>query len=407
MQNLELHLASKQLKGTIQLPGSKSESNRALIINSLCPNPAEIIGLSNADDTETLQKALLQHSPSIDIGPAGTAMRFLTARLAIKKGTFTLTGSKRMLERPIGILVNALQELGANIAYNNQKGYPPLTITGSENIGGEVSLDGSVSSQYISALCLIAPTLKNGIKINFTTELISRPYLEMTLAIMKKFGVSSYWQNNSLVIEHQTYISNPLVIEPDWSSASYWYSLAALSDHCELLLPGFSSTSLQGDHQVATIFNNFGVSTNFLKNGIFLSKTPNFTPSKTLVIDCVNFPDLAQTIAVTAAALQIDCTLTGLQSLRIKETDRIAALISELAIFGITAIAGDNNSLKISPGPILPPIRAVQTYHDHRMAMAFAPLLLKVGSLTIENPMVVSKSYPNSWKDLQTINITV
>ncbi len=393
--------STKNPKGTIQLTGSKSESNRALIIKSLCPpGKVELSNLSAAKDTFTLQEILSRRPRTADVGPAGTAMRFLAARLTLAKGSTFLTGSDRMKERPIGILVDALQELGANIRYAEKEGFPPLQVTGGTLRGGCISIDGSVSSQFISALCLIAPTMQIGLTLHFMTEIASKPYLDMTLSMMEYFGIEHTWTGPNLSIQNQTYTPKKFTIEPDWSAASYWYAIAALSDSAEFTLPNLKKQSLQGDAAVAGIFEQFGVSTEFTPKGITITKNKNAIPSD-VTIDCEKCPDLAQTFATTIAGLGISGTLTGLKSLRIKETDRITALIAELAKFGITATELPDFVLKIEAGKIKKPTQEITTYEDHRMAMAFAPLVLKVGTLTFDDPSVVVKSYPNFWKDLE------
>lgn len=404
--SLTIRSASSRPNTTIQLTGSKSESNRALIIQSLCEGTV-INNLSEAQDTVTLDRILKDLPSTVDVGPAGTAMRFLAARLSIQPGEFILTGSERMKARPIGILVDALKELGANIEYLEKDGFPPLKIRGKELEGGTISIDGSVSSQFISALCMIAPKLKNGLSLNFIGEIASKPYLDMTLQMMQEFGVQHNWaSSNDLHIAAQQYQATIFTVEPDWSAASYWYEIAALSKSAEIFLPNLKENSLQGDTVVAEIFKKFGVVSQFEPDGVQLIKYPNSAYPQFVEIDCERCPDLAQTFACTMAGLGIHGKLTGLKSLRIKETDRITALITELNKFAVRGIELDNFELEIYSDPIHSPIQTLNTYEDHRMAMAFAPLILKVNELTFDEPEVVGKSYPDFWLHLSSSKVS-
>lgn len=406
--SLKISAAKKHISGNVQLTGSKSESNRALIIQSLCGG-IEINNLSEAEDTQTLQRILSELPEMADVGPAGTAMRFLCARLALKteesKDSYVLTGSARMQERPIGILVDALRKLGAQIEYINNEGFPPLRITPTELQSAEIEIDGSISSQFISALCLVAPMLPDGLKLNFIGEVASRPYLEMTLAIMTHFGADCSFNNNELRISHGNYKEDKFTVEPDWSAASYWYEIAALSESASINLTNLKQNSFQGDAILPWKFENFGVRTVFTSTGITISKEENFDLSSRIELDCERWPDLAQTFACTMAGLGIGGKLTGLKSLRIKETDRISALITELEKFGITARELPDFTLEIEAGKLLQPTTALHTYEDHRMAMAFAPLILKVDSITIDDETVVGKSYPEFWSHLTALNV--
>jgi 3-phosphoshikimate 1-carboxyvinyltransferase len=402
---LPLTCNNRNIRGTVLLPGSKSESNRVLIIRSLCEKHFNIHNLSQAMDTQVLQQILEQSSPVADVGPAGTAMRFLTARFAIGEGTRLLTGSERMQQRPIGILADALRGIGADIRYAGKEGFPPLEIRGKKLEGGRIRMDGSVSSQFITAMALVAPYLLKGLTIHFTGGIASRPYLEMTLDIMKHFGVPATWAGPVLTIPPATYQPADFTVEPDWSAASYWYQVAALSETADILLPHLREKSLQGDAAIRKLFYQLGVTTTF-KNGtarIRKTKKP-FLPSS-VELDCESFPDLAQTLAVTFAGLGIECRLTGLKSLRIKETDRITALVNELSKFGVNAVEEDNFSLLIPSSKPGAPLSPVSTYEDHRMAMAFAPLVMRTGRLEIEHPEVVVKSYPGFWKDLGALKV--
>ncbi|MES2628153.1 MAG: 3-phosphoshikimate 1-carboxyvinyltransferase [Bacteroidota bacterium] len=401
--SLTLQSVSKNINTEIRLTGSKSESNRALIIQNLCDEGFPIHNLSEAKDTVTLKNILGNTTTVADVGPAGTAMRFLTARFAIAEGTVLLTGTERMKQRPIGILVDALRKLGADIEYTGIEGFPPLQITGKSLPGGSISIDGSVSSQFISALCLIAPKMENGLQLQFEGEIASRPYLDMTLEMQRSFGIEHSWNDNTLSIPNQHYQPADFTVEPDWSAASYWYAVAALADTAEIFLPNLKKHSLQGDAVLPVIFERFGVETEFQNGGIQLSKTTSHQLPEIIEIDCEKCPDLAQTFATTIAGLGIGGRLSGLKSLRIKETDRITALITELAKFGITARELPDFVLEINPGKLHQPSGILATYEDHRMAMAFAPLILKVDTLTFDDPEVVEKSYPEFWEHLEVI----
>lgn len=389
----------------INISGSKSESNRILILQAQFPN-ISIENLSESDDTVVLQQALKTSMGTVDIHHAGTAMRFLTAFLSAKEGAeITLTGSKRMQERPIGILVDALKSLGAAIEYLKNEGFPPLKIIGKKLHKSEVKIKANVSSQYISALMLMAPMLPNGLKISLEGRTTSIPYIEMTLSLLKSIGVKGSFGKNEITISSAKSIEKTkLIVESDWSSASYFYSLVALSENSEITLGSFSAESLQGDAALVQIYNSLGVHTvfNISKKTISLSKKKTELPDS-LMLDLSNTPDLAQTIAVTCFGLGMGCKLTGLHTLKIKETDRLSALKNELKKLGAT-IQIDENSLNLEIASQIHPNKIIETYQDHRMAMAFAPLALKT-NLAINNAEVVSKSYPNFWKDIQKIGI--
>ena len=397
------------LNGAITLPSSKSISNRVLMIKALSGLDIEITNLSEAKDTQTLLQLLTTKGlTTFDVGHAGTSMRFLTAFLAMKEGEFILTGSERMQQRPIKILVDALKILGAEIECLNNEGFPPLKIKGKKLPGGEITIDGSVSSQYISALMLVAPYLKNGLKINFEGQVTSKPYIEMTTEVMRYFGAELLWKENSIEIKVGEYVSKDFLVEADWSAASYWYSMVALAKEAEITLFRLQQNSLQGDSVVVKIYENFGVKTEFIENGIRLTKNSSpITHHSPLFLDFTDCPDLVQTVAVTCAALNIPAKLTGLSTLRIKETDRIAALQTELCKLGYQ-VNIESDDLTIFPlrhsgeSQNLP----IKTYNDHRMAMAFAPLAL-LYPITIENPEVVIKSYPNFWEDLKRVGFSV
>lgn len=389
------------------------------MIKALSGLDIKISNLSDAKDTQTLLQLLSGKKLStFDVGHAGTAMRFLTAYLAIKEGEFVLTGSERMQQRPIKILVDALRILGAEIEYLNNEGFPPLKIKGKKLLGGEITVDGSVSSQYISALMLVAPYMENGLKINFEGQLTSKPYLEMTLEIMKYFGAELTWaasrirRNDAIEVKAGRYVAKDFYVEADWSAASYWYSMVALSNKADITLQGLQKESLQGDVVVAKIYENFGVKTEFIENGIRLTKNSSpITHHSPLFLDFTNCPDLAQTVAVTCAALNVAAKLTGLSTLRIKETDRIVALQNELNKLGYNAeVENDDLIIKGYASNLRHSCESrnlsVKTYNDHRMAMAFVPLAL-LYPIVIENPDVVIKSYPYFWEDLKSVGFSV
>lgn len=398
------------LKAAIHLPGSKSISNRLLILNEVLNLNLEIENLSASKDTKDLIKALNEKSKIIDIGHAGTDMRFLTALLSTKNGEWILTGSERMKERPIKELVDALLQLGADIGYIEKNGYPPLNIKGTELPGGKIEIDSSVSSQFISALLLIAPSFKNGIKISLKGKTVSRPYINMTVGLLKYFGVKVDFSDqqisvkplDSLITNHKTYF-----VEPDWSCASYWYSLVAFSKKAEITLPGLLENSLQGDSVLPLIYKDLGVNSQFKNNRLILTHSGNFCSY--FKFDFTDCPDLAQTVAVTCFGLSIDCSLTGLSTLKHKETDRLLALKTELEKFGATVcITSDSLELKNTKHAIENTKRetvSIATYNDHRMAMSFSPLSILYENILIENPEVVEKSYPDFWKHISSIGI--
>ena len=391
----------------ITIPGSKSESNRLLILKACYPNIL-IANLSNSDDTVSLLKGIEQVDGIVDIHHAGTAMRFLTAYFASKKGTeLTLTGSKRMQERPIKVLVEALKNMGAEIYYLKNEGYPPLKIIGADLNVSLVTLNANISSQYISALMLIASSLKNGLTINLEGKITSIPYINMTLDLLKKVGVLGTFSNNKIQIKPTKAINSITVnVESDWSSASYYYSIIALSRNLELTLNNFSKNSMQGDSKIISIFEKLGVETIFNKNdnSILLRYI------KTEIIDYLSLnlnesPDIAQTLAVTCFGLGIHCKLEGLKTLKIKETDRLLALKTELEKLGANVTITEQSIEVFRSRKIIENI-TIETYEDHRMAMAFAPLVLKV-PINIIEPNVVTKSYGTFWKDLLKIGVQV
>jgi len=398
---------SNILSGSVlSISGSKSESNRLLILKALYPG-ITILNISKSDDTNVLVKALSAKSSNVDIHHAGTAMRFLTAFFAIsKEKEITLTGSTRMQNRPIKILVDALISLGADIKYLNKTGFPPLLIKGKEFNNNELSLNSNVSSQYISALLLIGSTLKNGLKINLKGEITSKPYIVMTLSLLKQLGILYSFKENIIKINsfNDLRVKKTITVESDWSSASYYYSFVALSPiNTDLILNTFKNTSLQGDSILSKIFNEFGVETIFNDNSITIKKTK--VSKQTVAFDLISSPDLAQTIAVTCLGLGINCSLTGLKTLLIKETNRLLALQNEIKKLG-TDIEITKDSLSFNNPNKINNNVTIDTYEDHRMAMAFAPLSVLV-NIIINESDVVSKSYPDFWIDLTKIGITI
>ena len=390
----------------LKITGSKSESNRVLLLQALFEG-LEIKNVSNSDDSQLMQKALKSNSSIVDIHHAGTAMRFLTAYYATRLGkTTTLTGSSRMQERPIKILVDALNTLGASISYTKNDGYPPLLIEGKTLTKSNVQIKANVSSQYISALLLIAPTLENGLTLHLEGEITSTPYIKMTLSLLNELGVQTSFEINTItVFPFRQLTSKTFVVESDWSSASYFYSIVALSPvGTQIAISEYKSTSLQGDAILQKIYKDLGVESTFNGTKLILKKIETSSPN-CLSIDLSNAPDIAQTIAVTCLGLKIDCDLTGLHTLKIKETDRLVALQNEIKKLG-TTINITNNSLQLKSPLDLNPGVVISTYNDHRMAMAFAPLALKT-QLFVDDAEVVSKSYPDFWNDLKTIGFTI
>ena len=391
----------------ITVPGSKSESNRLLILKGIYPNLL-IDNLSNSDDTISLRKGIEQINGIVDVDHAGTAMRFLTAYFASKKGVdIIITGSKRMQERPIRILVEALNDLGADIHYLKNEGFPPLKIIGKDLNASSVILNATISSQYISALMLMAPALKNGLTINLEGEITSVPYIKMTLNLMQKAGVSGSFNTNRIQIKPTNAIdSSRLKVESDWSSASYYYSIIALSSNLEVTLNNFTKNSIQGDSKISAIFEKLGVETVFneLDNSIHLRKIKTEI-SDHLLLNLNDTPDIAQTIAVTCFGLGVHCNLKGLKTLKIKETDRLLALKTELEKLG-AHVAITDQSIEVFRSKKIIENSTIETYQDHRMAMAFAPLVFKV-PINILDPNVVTKSYATFWEDLVKIGIEV
>ncbi len=380
------------------MPASKSISNRVLIIQALCPSPAELHNLSDANDTVLMQRLLQSPEALLDAEDAGTTMRFLTAYLAVTGKQKTLTGTERMQRRPIKLLVDALRTLGGSIDYLNEEGYPPLRINGIiASDASTLSIRGDVSSQYISALMMIAPRLPQGLIINLEGHVGSRPYIEMTASLMRLFGADVTVEEQSVVVKAGAYKPRTYTVESDWSAASYWYAFTALADEADIVLPEMTVRSLQGDRVIMDMMEQLGVMTQPRGSNLLLMKIPS---RDSFSWDFTHCPDLAQTVAVVCAAKNIRAEFTGLQSLRIKETDRIKALQQELAKLGAQLLEEDNRWTLI-PAPSLPEfIDPIHTYLDHRMAMAFAPLVT-MRDIVIEDPMVVRKSYPKFWEGMK------
>lgn len=406
-------LLSKQdstVIGEIVLPTSKSISNRMLILNALSYSPYPVKNLSDCDDSNVMNQVLQSNSNRFDIGHAGTAMRFLTAYLSKIVGEWHITGSERMKQRPISILVDALRKMGAQIEYTGMEGYPPLKITGTALKGGIIELDGSISSQYISALLMIAPTVQEGLTLRLMNKITSRSYIDMTLHLMKNFGIRYQWNGNEIRIEYQSYKPVPYAVEADWSGASYWYALAALSSQCDLRLKGLQLNSLQGDAILAGWFEKyFGILSRQDGDTVRLTKSKEVA-LKQLNLNFIENPDIAQTFVVLSIGKKLPFHFTGLSTLKIKETDRIAALKNECSKLGAIltepaegelAWDGRINDSFVESEP------SFSTYEDHRMAMAFAPIALFNGPIRIEDAMVVTKSYPSFYTDLQKVGFSV
>lgn len=390
----------KTINTTIQLPSSKSISNRVLIIHALSKGNVCPENVSDCDDTRVMIKALSGNDEVVDIMAAGTSMRFLTAYYSITPGTRVITGTERMKHRPVAVLIDALRELGAEIECIEHEGFPPLRITGQELDVDEISLRGNVSSQYISALLMIAPYLKNGLHLFLMGEIVSRPYINLTLHLMNDFGAEASWiSDNTICVKPVPYKETPFVVESDWSAASYWYQMAALADEARITLPGLLENSYQGDRQGAGLFKKLGVHSIFTSDGVVITKAGS--PINKLEEDFIDIPDLAQTFVVTCALMDIPFRFTGLQSLKIKETDRIAALIAEMSKLGYV-LREEEDSVLVWNGERCAAQDApvIRTYDDHRMAMAFAPAAMHYPQMQIADPQVVTKSYPGYWEEL-------
>lgn len=403
---------SQAINAKVKLGGSKSIANRALIIQALCKESFEILELSDSKDTSTLQKLLQQKEGDLNTGHAGTCFRFMTAYLATKEGTQILTGSARMKQRPIAPLVNALNDLGANISYLENPGYPPLKIDSPKaEWKNKVNIDGSMSSQFITALLLIAPTLSQGLTINILGDLVSVPYVEMTLKMMEYFGIKYKWQENTIMINPQDYKAKEFAVEADWSSASYLYNLVALNEGSEIEIEGLFQESLQGDSEIQNFATGLGVNSKWLNGNLVISHNTDHQP--VFEYNFIRQPDLAQSVACICAAKNITGLFSGLQTLFIKETDRVKALQDELAKVNVfmskipSKLSGDEHEDQyIIEGKYQNPSSAFKTYQDHRMALAFASFATK-SNIIIENPAVVIKSFPKYWDVLKSLGFNI
>jgi len=398
---------TEPIKSFMPLPASKSISNRVLIIQALCHEKFKIKNLAEADDTKVLVAALENlNKEEIHIGAAGTAMRFLTAYLSMIRGEGTLTGSSRMKQRPVFPLVNILQELGADIEYLEKEGYPPLKIKGKNLSSKPVRIKGNISSQYISALLMIAPYFDQDFTLTIEDKILSRDYIQMTIELMRYFGADVVWNNNEIMIKKGIYQPREIIVEADWSSASYWFEIISLTEGSTVELTGLSKNSLQGDAVLPELYSLLGVDSVFTNFGILIKNVP--TTANYFEYDFTNCPDLAQTLAVTLIAKKIPFKLSGLDNLSIKETDRIQALVIEFGKLGIHLQSTSNSlSWKGKETIKVPENHFVETYEDHRMALAFAPLSVITNEMIINDPEVVTKSYPNYWKNLEEVGFNI
>ena len=403
---IKISSKSKTISGSINLEASKSISNRLLIIRELCDNKFNIENLSNAKDTRILTKILndFKSQKDIDCKDAGTALRFALAFLATKDGNWVVSGSKRMHERPIKPLVDCLLELGTEIKYLNKNGFPPIEIKGGELKSEKLIIKGNISSQFISALLMIAPKLENGIHLEIVSKVLSKPYIKMTLELMSEFGINYSWKNNLIKIEKQSYIGKKMMVENDWSAASFWYSFVALSKNGKIEIPKLNKSSIQGDSILSEIFSNLGVKTSFKKNSIILSRNSKLV--KELNLDLSNYPDLGLPLIVTCSGLGIKAHLKGLKNLQIKESKRLEVIQKELKKFNINTQI-DNSSISIKENQkIEQPTSIIDCHNDHRIPMSIAPLSMKINCISFENKNVVNKSYPDFWKDLEVAGIS-
>ena len=407
--------APERINATINLPASKSISNRALIINALAGSKLVPDNMSDCDDTEVILKALRDMPEFIDIKAAGTAMRFMTAYLAVTPGEHILTGTERMQQRPIKALVDALRYIGADISYEREQGFPPLRIKGRKLSGGHIDIPGNISSQYISALLMIGPLLADGLEVRLTGEIVSRPYIDLTLCVMKNFGADVDWVDvDTIRVSPKSYESKPFFIENDWSAASYWYEMLVLgrTPESEIMLTGLTDGSRQGDSAIKYLFSMLGVRTMFKTKERAVPTTVKLklveTKPPRLDYDFVNQPDMVQTLVVSCALTDTPFTFTGISSLKIKETDRIEALKTEMRKLGYV-LHDEGGSVLSWDGERCKPADdiVINTYDDHRMAMAFAPASIVFPGLKIDNPQVVSKSYPHFWEDLKKAGFVI
>jgi 3-phosphoshikimate 1-carboxyvinyltransferase len=408
MESILIQKADLKKEETIRLTGSKSESNRALILSALSEGKVEINNLSSAVDTVTLNR-ILNHPEQkvIHVGPAGTAMRFLTAYYAFKGKEVEITGSERMKQRPIGTLVNALKSLGAQISYLENDGYPPVKINGPfKQIHQHILIRGDISSQFLTALLMLGSSLEQGLQLEIMDELTSKPYVDMTLSMLQQCGIIHTWETDTIEILPQEFKPTTLTIEPDWSAASYWYSVVALSEKMKVHLPHLKKDSLQGDSAIAEIMTLFGVKTAFSEDGIIIEKVAHEIKLQTL--DFKECPDLAQTVIVCSALQGKEFSFSGLETLKIKETDRILALQTELAKIGVKLIETQADVYQLDCQELAIPNKiTIATYEDHRMAMAFAPMAMMIDHVTIEEYKVVGKSYPHFWEDFKKLGFVI
>ena len=401
---IEISSINKTIYGSVDLESSKSISNRLLIIKELCKTKFEIQNLSNATDTKILNEILdsLETKKEINFEDAGTALRFAIAFLATKKGIWRVSGSKRMHERPIKPLIDSLVKLGANIHYLENKGFPPIEIKSKKLTSRKLSLPGNISSQFISALLMIAPTIKDGLNLEITSKVLSKPYIDMTLGLMSEFGIEYVWENNLIKVNEQNYLSKNMKVENDWSSASFWYSFLALSKSGEIKIPNLSANSLQGDSVLSIIYSKLGIKTEFNEDSVIISKTKSI--AKEIELDLSNYPDLALPIIVTCAGLGTKAYLMGLESLKIKESNRLECIKKELSKFNINCEI-DSTSIKIIENQnIVQPISIIECHNDHRIVMSIAPLCMKVDSIKFDDKEVVNKSYPKFWEDFNRLS---
>ena len=401
---IEISSINKTIYGSVDLESSKSISNRLLIIKEFCKTKFEIQNLSNATDTKILNEILdsLETKKEINFEDAGTALRFAIAFLATKKGIWRVSGSKRMHERPIKPLIDSLVKLGANIHYLENKGFPPIEIKSKKLTSRKLRLPGNISSQFISALLMIAPTIKDGLNLEITSKVLSKPYIDMTLGLMSEFGIEYVWENNLIKVNEQNYLSKNMKVENDWSSASFWYSFLALSKSGEIKIPNLSANSLQGDSVLSIIYSKLGIKTEFNEDSVIISKTKSI--AKEIELDLSNYPDLALPIIVTCAGLGIKAYLMGLESLKIKESNRLECIKKELSKFNINCEI-DSTSIKIIENQnIVQPISIIECHNDHRIVMSIAPLCMKVDSIKFDDKEVVNKSYPKFWEDFNRLS---
>jgi 3-phosphoshikimate 1-carboxyvinyltransferase len=396
---IEISSVNKTIYGSLDLESSKSISNRLLIIKELCKTKFEIQNLSNARDTKILFEILSNYKTrkGLNCEDAGTALRFIIAFLATREGIWKVSGSKRMHERPIKPLIDSLVKLGANIHYLENKGFPPIEIKSEKLSSGKLKLPGNISSQFISALLLIAPTIKGGLNLEITSKVLSKPYIDMTLGLMSEFGIEYSWENNLIKVKEQNYLSKNIEVENDWSAASFWYSFLALSKSGEIKIPNLYANSLQGDSVLSVIYSKLGIKTEFSEDSTVLFKTKNI--AKELELDLSNNPDLALPIIVTCCGLGIKAHLMGLESLKVKESNRLECIKKELEKFNVISSINDY-SIKIKENQkIVQPTSIIKCHNDHRIAMSIAPLCMKVDSIKFDNKEVVNKSYPKFWED--------